>query len=249
MSFCSFPFVIFLVIIIALFAIIPAKSRWFVLLIGSYFFYACLNAWYLLLVLAAVTAINFGCSIFIHRSSCPKTKLTIMWMGIAANIGILVAMKYLPFLVDNLNKVLGLFPGKLAVPVPQLLASIGVSFFVFQGISYLVDIYLEVLEPERHPGYFALSLCFFPKLLQGPIERSGKLLPQIHALRIPSLDTVRAGMSLVIWGMFKKVVIADRIAAYVDPVYSNVHAWSGLASISPVTPIWRSALHGSSTFD
>lgn len=231
MTFTSLPFILFLLAVFAVFAVMSARYRWIVLLVGSYFFYACFNAWYLLLVLAAVTAISYVCGALIHKSNCQKTKMYWMWTGVAANVLILVLMKYIPFIINNINSVLGLLSEKYQLPSPHLLVSIGVSYFIFQGISYLIDIYLEILEPEQHPGYFALSMSFFPKLLQGPIERSGNILPQMQTYAIPSLETIRGGITLFIWGMFKKVVIADRISTYVDPIYNDVHAYSGLSLI------------------
>ncbi|MFA7060553.1 MAG: MBOAT family O-acyltransferase [Pedobacter sp.] len=231
MTFTSLPFILFLLTVFAVFTVIPARYRWIVLLVGSYFFYACFNAWYLLLVLAAVTAISNVCGALIYKNNCQKTKMYWMWTGVAANVLILVLIKYIPFIINNINSVLGLLSEKYELPSPHLLVSIGVSYFILQGISYLIDIYLEILEPEQHPGYFALSMCFFPKLLQGPIERSGNLLPQMQTYTIPSFETIRGGITLFLWGMFKKVVIADRISTYVDPVYNDVHAYSGLSLI------------------
>jgi D-alanyl-lipoteichoic acid acyltransferase DltB (MBOAT superfamily) len=106
--------------------------------------------------------------------------------------------------------------------------AIGVSYYVFQAISYLVDIYLEIEKPEHHFGYFALYLAFFPKLLQGPIERAGDLIPQLKARYEFNYDNMRFGMLLFTWGLFKKVVIADRLSLYVDAVYNDVHAFTGL---------------------
>ena len=106
--------------------------------------------------------------------------------------------------------------------------AIGVSYFVFQAISYLIDVYWRLQEPERHPGIFALYLSFFPKLLQGPIERAGDLLPQ---LRVPfrfDPDNFRVGLFTFAWGLFKKAVIADRLALYVNSAYGDLPGHAGL---------------------
>ena len=231
MTFTSLPFILFLLAVFAVFTVMPTRYRWIVLIVGSYFFYACFNAWYLLLVLAAVTVISYVCGALIHKNNCQKTKLYWMWTGVGVNVLILVLIKYLPFIINNINYVLGLLSEKYELSSPHLLVSIGVSYFIFQGISYLIDIYLEILEPEQHLGYFALSMSFFPKLLQGPIERSGTILPQLQAFTIPPFETIRGGVTLLLWGMFKKVVIADRISTYVDPIYNDVHAYSGMSLI------------------
>jgi D-alanyl-lipoteichoic acid acyltransferase DltB (MBOAT superfamily) len=228
MTFSSLSFFVFLFIIFCLVAVFPARYRWLLLLIASYFFYACLKAPFLLIVLAAVTAISYACGILIYQSEKDKFKLFWLCTGIVANLFCLIWLKYVPFLIENYNIILGWFTPRFSLaPSPKLVA-IGVSYFVFQGISYLIDIYIEKLEPERHPGIFALSMSFFPKLLQGPIERSGKILPQLREISIGSGGNLRTGVNLLLLGMFKKSVIADRLATFVDPVYNNAHAYYGL---------------------
>jgi len=232
MSFTSLTFLLFLPAVFLLFSFTSFQLRWLLLLLVSYYFYACLKVPYLLIVLAAVTAVSYWCGLKVNRTETPYLKKVWLWAGIAANVSILVWLKYIPFLTENLNLLLGwIAPGSRIIHVHHLIA-IGVSYFVFQGISYLIDIYLEVLEPERHIGYFALSMSFFPKLLQGPIERGGNLLPQMRRLSPGSWETVQAGVNLLLWGMFKKVVVADRLATFVDPVYNNVHAYYGLSLVA-----------------
>jgi alginate O-acetyltransferase complex protein AlgI len=141
---------------------------------------------------------------------------------------ILVVMKYLPFLSENLQAVSILFSLDTHIQPIKAFVAIGVSYYVFQAISYLFDIYLEIEKPERHFGYLALYLSFFPKLLQGPIERAGDLIPQLKARYEFNYDNMRFGILLFTWGLFKKVVIADRLGLYADAVYNDVHAYSGL---------------------
>lgn len=229
MVFTSLPFYLFLSSVLILFIITPSRFRWVLLLVASYFFYACLRVPHLLIVLTAVIAVSYVCGQRIYRTGNGHHKKFWLWTGIATNISILVWLKYLPFLSENLNHLLGWLALDFTfIPVHQLVA-IGASYFVFQGISYLIDIYLELVEPEGHPGYFALYMSLFPKLLQGPIERSSNLLPQLHEFDNCSWDNIRAGAHLFLWGMFKKVVVADRLATFVDPVYNNVHAYYGLS--------------------
>jgi D-alanyl-lipoteichoic acid acyltransferase DltB (MBOAT superfamily) len=160
------------------------------------------------------------------QADAAGTRSRLLWSGIAINLVILALMKYLPFLLASRGfpaAIFGMADG--ARPLGTLLA-IGVSYYVFQAISYLVDIYLELAEPEEHFGHFALYLAFFPKLLQGPIERAGDLLPQLKGKL--ELDFF-SGLPLFLWGLFKKVVIADRIAIYVNAVYNNAEHHSGLS--------------------
>ena len=98
---------------------------------------------------------------------------------------------------------------------------------MFQALSYLIDLYLDIIEPERDFVLFALYLSFFPKLLQGPIERGGDLLPQLRLPYVFNYENVRSGLVLLTWGMFKKLVVADRLALFVDIVYGDVHGYSG----------------------
>lgn len=231
MTFTSLTYFIFLFVVLFLFAILPLQKRWVLLLVSSYIFYAYLNAPHLLIALAIVTVVSFCCGLQIYKVNAPTLKKYWLWSGIITNLTVLLLLKYLPFLADNLNLVLRHTLIAHADYSIQPLIAIGVSYFVFQGISYLIDIYLEVLEPETHLGYFALSMSFFPKLLQGPIERGENLLPQLHEMAPISVDNLRAGTNRFLWGMFKKVAIADHLATFVDPVYQNVHSYSGFSLV------------------
>ena len=231
MNLASLPFIAFVAALLFLFNAVPARFRWVVLLCGSYLFYASFRVPYLLLALMAVTVISYACGLLLLRSKEPGARLFWMWGGVLGNLSILFWLKYLPFAADNVNAALDAFSLSFRLPALQVLMALGVSYYVFQGISYLIDIYLEVIEPERHPGFFSLSLAFFPKLLQGPIERSGNLLPQLHGLSRSSLSSLRLGANLFLWGAFKKVVIADRLATFVDPVYGSVHQFHGVAVV------------------
>ncbi|HXV22125.1 MAG TPA: MBOAT family O-acyltransferase [Desulfuromonadales bacterium] len=179
-----------------------------------------------MLVLVAMTTYSFG--IWLDQTGNPKIKRALLWGGIAINVLILVAMKYLPFLSENLQSLATFLSIDVQSQPVNVFVAIGVSYYVFQAISYLFDIYLELEKPERHFGYFALYLAFFPKLLQGPIERAGDLIPQLKIKYEFNYDNMRFGMLLFTWGLFKKVVIADRIGLYVDVVYNDVYSFTGL---------------------
>lgn len=207
------------------------RFRWLVLLGASCYFYLTLKHLYLLGALFWVTAVSYACGILLERCGSSRGKHMLFWGGVAGNLLALVAVKYLPFLERNLNVMLGAVTPQLSVPEGRMLVSIGVSYFVFQALSYLIDIYLEIEKPERHLGYFALYLAFFPKLLQGPIERAGDLLPQLRAKAGFDQENFRAGLLQFGWGLFKKAVVADRLALYVNTVYGDLHAYSGLPLI------------------
>jgi len=228
MPFNSLKYFLFLPVVYLAFYFVSERARWCVLLTASLLFYASLNLPYLLVVLILVAMTTYGFGIWLYQTTTPKVKLALLWSGIAVNVLILVVMKYLPFLSENLKALFTLFSIDVHVQIINAFAAIGVSFYVFQAISYLLDIYLEKEKPERHFGYFALYLAFFPKLVQGPIERSADLIPQLKTQYKFNYNNMRSGMLLFTWGLFKKVVIADRLGIFTNNVYDNVHSYQGL---------------------
>lgn len=231
MTLSSLSYLLFLPLIFLLHHFSPQRVRWVLLLAASLVFYAALKVPYLLLVLMGVACITYLFGLWLGKSDNENSRLKILWGGIAANLLVLVALKYMPFLSDGLRWVVSAMDsGWSSITVKPLIA-IGVSYYIFQAISYLIDIYLEIEEPERHFGYFALYLAFFPKLLQGPIERASDLLPQLRQQYRFDYENVRSGLILFAWGMFKKVVIADRIGPMVNMVYDNVQLYQGGAII------------------
>jgi len=231
MPFNSLSNLCFLPAVFLLVSLTRGRPAWPVLLASSVLFYAALKIPYLLPVLFLVTTFTFLAGLGIERNKTPRGKQALLCAGIAVNIGILVFLKYLPFLGAGLNAVLHLFLPEVSAPPAPVLASVGASYYIFQAISYLVDIYLETDKAEPHFGYFALYLCFFPKLLQGPIERSGALLPQLKKPFLFNYENARAGLVLFSWGLWKKLVIADRLSLLVGTAYGDVHAYSGISLV------------------
>ena len=228
MPFNSLKYFLFLPVVYFVFYLVGERARWSVLLAASLLFYAALNVPYLLVVLILVAITTYGFGIWLDQAGTPKAKRALIWGGIGTNLLILIIMKYLPFLSENLKALSALLSLDAQIQPVKIFVGIGVSYYVFQAISYLVDIHLEIEKPERHFGYFVLYLAFFPKLLQGPIERAGDLIPQLKTRYEFNYDNMRFGMLLFTWGLFKKVVIADRLGLYVDAVYNDVHAFTGL---------------------
>jgi len=229
MPFNSLKYFLFLPVVYLVFYFVGERARWFVLLAASLLFYAALNVPYLLTVLILVAMATYGFGIWVDQAESAKAKRGLLWSGVATNVLILVGMKYLPFLSENLKAFNVLLPLDTQIQPFKAFVSIGVSYYVFQAISYLFDIYLEIEKPERHFGYFALYLAFFPKLLQGPIERASDLIPQLKIQYEFNYDNMRFGLLLFTWGLFKKVVIADRLGLYVDAVYNDVHSFKGFS--------------------
>jgi len=183
MAFDTFSYFLFLPCLFLLFVICPDRFRWLLLLVTSFIFYASLQKPLLLFVLLAVIIISFLLGRLIERTITPADRKRVLWLGVGGNLSLLISMKYLPF---------------------SPLMAVGISFYVFQAIAYLVDVYFRMAKADNHFGYFALYLSFFPKLLQGPIERSGDLLPQLKAKYTFDYDNVRLGLLLFTWDYSKK---------------------------------------------
>ncbi len=224
MPFNSLSYFLFLPVVYLVFILVQDRMRWLVLLLASFFFYAQLNAPYLLGILMLVSVITYCVGILSMQTKSAMIKKTLFWGGVAANLLILGIMKY-P------NKFMLAFANNNPGQPSHVLLVIGISYYVFQAISYLIDVYLEVIIPEKHLGYFVLSLAFFPKLLQGPIERSGNLLPQLKANYKFNRENVRSGILLFAWGLLKKIAIADRLGLYADLVFNHVHEFKGLSLV------------------
>lgn len=223
MRFDSFQFAVFFPIVVTIFWCTPNRWRWLVLLVSSYYFYMCWRAPYALL-LVLITAIDFVVGISLARTSRPKARRAILLASLASNLGILFVFKYYLFVAHTLEGTTGsrLFP-ELGLVLP-----IGLSFHTFQSMGYAIDVYHRKAEPERHWGRFATFIVFFPQLVAGPIERANEMLPQLRVFKNFDYHRVTNGLKLMAWGLFKKVVIADRLARLVDPVYSSPHLYSGM---------------------
>ena len=227
MSFNSLSYFLFLPMVYIIYYFTSDRWRWLVLLIASYAFYASFKAPYLLAVLLIVTSISYVCGLRIYAQQDESIRKRWLWIGIFACVAILALLKNLSFLEAYTNNIFG-----LNINTSATIISIGVSYFIFQSISYMTDIYLELEEPEYHFGCFALYMAFFPKLLQGPIERARDLLPQLKQPYQFNYEAILSGVLLFTWGLFKKLIVADRLAFYVDQVYSNVHDHSRISLIA-----------------
>jgi len=227
MPFNTLSYFIFLPVIFLVHYFSPDRLRWLVLLTASFIFYSALKAPHLIVVLLLVTTISYFAGICMDRSEDQKIRRYILWGGISANVLIFVILKYLPVFTANLDLLLNLISPNTKVHVSKVTVVVGVSYFIFQAISYLTDIYLYNERPERHYGHFALYMSFFPKLLQGPIERTAELIPQFKSSYLFNHDNVRYGAILFAIGLIKKTVIADRIETFIIPVISHVDSYSG----------------------
>jgi len=225
MLFNSLPFILFLPVVFILHWLLPFKYRWILLLIASYFFYMCNNPWYGLL-LAGTTLIDYYIALKISDTENISVKKKWLLLSVISNISCLVAFKYSALFYNTgvviSNEMLNTsydFMTRIVIPA-------GLSFYTFQSLSYTIDVYRNNIIPERNPFRFALFVSFFPQLVAGPVERFQNLMPQFYKEHKVKIDTLASAIKLTIWGFFKKLVIADRVAQFVDPVFANAENYS-----------------------
>lgn len=226
MLFNSLDFLIFLPIVVFVFFTLPHKYRWILLLFASYYFYMCWKAEYIFLILAS-TAVDYISGLKIHTSEKKSVKKLFLIFSLATNLGLLFFFKYFNFFNDSARAFLNQFNIFYDSPAFDLLLPVGISFYTFQTLSYTIDIYYEKMEPTKHLGKFALYVSFFPQLVAGPIERAKRLLPQFDVKNEINHERIRSGFALILWGMFKKVVVADNLAHFVDKIYCCPEAFDG----------------------
>lgn len=230
MLFNSFEFLIFFPVVVILYYVIPCRAKHIWLLIASYFFYMCWNAEYALLM-ATSTVVTWLSGILMSHTE--RHKRAVVAMSFLINLAILVVFKYSGFLIENLNGLLNVFG--ISVRPFDVILPVGISFYTFQALSYTVDVYRKTVEPERNILKYALFVSFFPQLVAGPIERSGNLLSQIHALsqkKKADWNKITRGLVLMLWGLFLKMVIADRVAILVNYVFDSWWMFGGIELIA-----------------
>ena len=231
MLFNSLQFLLFFPVVAGLYFTCPKRWRWALLLVASYYFYMCWKPEYVLLILAS-TVVDYFSGLKMSAAPDKRSRRPWLTLSLSANLGLLFAFKYWNFFADSTRDLLGAFNIFADIPEFSALLPVGISFYTFQTLSYSIDIYRGQLRPERHFGRFALFVSFFPQLVAGPIERASRLLPQLQVEHHFDYERVSSGLRQMIWGMFKKVVVADRLAVYVDAVYSDPSAHQGLPLIA-----------------
>jgi len=179
-----------------------------------------------ILILGFTIVIDYFAGIMIENAPGKKRKLYLVF-SLIANIGVLAIFKYYNFLNENLSLLLGSFDTKNPVPFLKILLPIGLSFHTFQAMSYTIEVYRGNQKAERHFGIYALYVMFYPQLVAGPIERPQNILHQFHEVKKFNYDNISAGLKLMLWGFFKKLVVADRLGIYVDKVYDHPDAHNG----------------------
>lgn len=225
MVFNSFQFLVFFPIVIITYFIIPNKAKQLWLLLCSYFFYMSWNAKYGLLLLG-ITMLTYIAGIIIGKQKERNGKMAIA-ISVVISLGILFYFKYINFALGLLGSILSYMRIEIVLPQYDILLPVGISFFTFQSIGYVIDVYRKETYAEKNFIKYALFVSFFPQLVAGPIERSKNLLKQLAIPQKFSYDNFREGFLMMLWGYFQKMVIADRIAIFVDVVYDNLDVYHG----------------------
>lgn len=230
MLFNSFSFLIFFPAVTLLYFLTPHRCRWFLLLVASCVFYMAFIPIYIL-VLAVTIAIDYAAGILIEKRE-GKRRTFFLVMSILSTCSVLFLFKYFNFFNANLAWLARFLHWNYPIENLNLILPIGLSFHTFQSLSYVIEVYRGNYKAERHLGIYALYVMFYPQLVAGPIERPGNLIHQLREKHSFDADRVLNGLKLMVWGFFKKVVIADRIAVVVDEVYRHPTDFTGIPLIA-----------------
>lgn len=233
MLFNSWQFAVFLPVVLVLYRIVPHRIRWVLMLAASYYFYMSWNAKYVVLILFT-TIVSYVAGRILERHADPCARRLVLACTLVACLGVLFVFKYFNFFSESLSALAAAFAIPMHPVTLQLLLPVGISFYTFQTLGYVIDVYRGDVQAEHHFGIYATFISFFPQLVAGPIERTRNLLPQIREEH--PFDDAQAlyGAKLMLWGYFKKMVIADNLAVFVDRIFDDVFANSGFAFVLAV---------------
>jgi len=227
MLFNSIGYLFFLPITVILYYLLPFRWRWALLLAASYFFYLLWRVEFVLILMSA-TFVSYFAALQMGKIPKKKGRFKYLVCSIVINLGMLVFFKYLGFFTELVNQIAGITGRSNVIPYYSILLPIGISFYTFQTLGYALDVYRGVIKPEKNIGIYALFVSFFPLVLAGPIERGRRLLPQFHVNHTFDPEQITSGLRLILWGMFKKIVIADRLSIFVQPVFNEPGYFHGI---------------------
>ena len=227
MLFNSIDFLLFFPIVTVVFFLLPYKFRWCHLLVASCYFYMAFVPVYILILLFTIV-IDYIAGIMIENAT-DKQRKPYLVMSIIANVGVLAFFKYYNFFAINVNDVFTVAGVHFRAPFLKILLPIGLSFHTFQAMSYTIEVYRRKQKAEKHFGIYALYVMFYPQLVAGPIERPQNVLHQFHEKQDFTYDNAVKGLRLMLWGLFKKIVIADRLSGITDQIFNDPHKYSGVA--------------------
>ena len=217
MIFHSLDFVVFFVLVVAVYWRLPHRGQNGLLLVASYVFYGYVHPWFLILI-AASTLVDYLSALGMER--WPRRKRAFMALSILSNFGLLGFFKYFNFFIENLHAVLGAAGFEAGLPALRVVLPVGISFYTFQAMSYTVDVFRGELRARRSLVDLAVFISFFPHLVAGPIQRASYLLPQVERERRFRLSKATTGLWLIVWGLFKKLVVADNVGVIANRVFA-----------------------------
>ncbi|WP_299272276.1 MBOAT family O-acyltransferase [uncultured Psychroserpens sp.] len=229
MLFNSIDFAIFLPVVLTLYWVVSKNlvSRNVLILVSSYFFYGWWD-WRFLILIAISSLVDYSVGLKMHKTDNSKTRKRLLFVSLFVNLGFLVYFKYTNFFIETFVDAFTLFGREMEISTLNIILPVGISFYTFQTLSYTIDIYRKQLEPTKNALAFFAFVSFFPQLVAGPIERASHLLPQFFKIYKFNYERVKSGLLLIAFGLFKKMVIADRAAVVVNQVYNNPEAYQGI---------------------
>lgn len=220
MLFNSFEFLLFFPAVVALYFLLPYASRWFLLLAASCFFYMYFKPEYILILLVIIV-IDFYAAKGIEATDNKRKKKWFLILSISSNLLILAIFKYYGFFNENVTGLYQYFGRENPFPELNIILPVGLSFHTFQAMGYTIDVYRGNFKAQKHFGIYALYEMFFPQLVAGPIERSRNIIPQFYEKHDPDPVLFSSGLRIMLWGFFKKMVIADNLSPIVDKIYNS----------------------------
>ena len=228
MLFNSFSFLVFFPLVTLIYFLSPYRFRWLILLTASCYFYMAFIPYYIL-ILGGTIVIDYFAGILIENATEGNRRKQFLIMSLIANIGVLAVFKYYNFFIDNFNEVITFLGFDSSLPYLGIILPIGLSFHTFQAMSYTIEVYRGNQTAERNFVKYALYVMFFPQLVAGPIERPQNVLPQFNFHYDIDYERIVAGLKQMLWGFFKKIVIADRLSALVKQGYGNIDNHDGFS--------------------
>ncbi|MDB5123347.1 MAG: hypothetical protein JWP94_1476 [Mucilaginibacter sp.] len=233
MLFNSIDFFIFLPVVFILYWLVANKNLIFqnlLLLAASYFFYACWD-WRFVFLLIFSTCLDFYSGIKISKASNITSKRFWFWLSVSVNLGFLCLFKYYNFFASSFIQFIAHFGLRIDPFTINVILPVGISFYTFHGLSYIIDIYKGAIKPERNFVNYSVFVSFFPLLIAGPIERATHLLPQLKTKRNFDYNKSIDGCRQILWGLFKKIVIADQCALYCNHIFRDSANYSGSSHV------------------
>lgn len=228
MSFNSIAFLIFLPIVVLLYWLLPHKYRYILLLLASYVFYMWWNVKLVVLILST-TLLTYFAGLLIERTESKNVKKTYLIITLCFTLGLLIFFKYFNFLYNSFVDLFNVFGSNIQNHIFDIILPVGISFYTFQTLSYVIDVYKGKFQAEKNIGYYALFVSFFPQLVAGPIERPGDLIPQLKSEKKIKSENFIVGCKYILIGFVRKCCIADLCGIYVDNVFGNLANASSLA--------------------